>query len=330
MKFLDAVYLNERGIRFLQKGLYQNAKASFAKAVSLAGGKVQDANIRERLPQNHPLRDVDSTSSNAGQFDSQRPQHVDDNADGNSDNNAHHRQQQQQKPELQQEYHQSPSQPCHSIQQPQLHFQDEWSAVPISHSSSSAAAAAAAVRTKDDATTAAHGYVDTAPMVFRQIPSPKDPGSQRHSRIRLCVVILYNYGLAYHLHSRERCDARMQDRKRAVHLYELSCALSYQADLEMGWAYRLRIANNLGQVLRELGQVRHADGYFQDLLSCLLYLQQEMKLQGDSDGVSGARSNSILLRDEVLGGQYRIASLEPFFENLLPLILKNRGVAAAA
>jgi tetratricopeptide (TPR) repeat protein len=162
---------------------------------------------------------------------------------------------------------------------------------------------------------AAPSYVFTSPIMILEESSSiiqersadsssSSSSSSSMSAVKISVILTFNLALAHHFKAIE--SNSMDAFERALRLYELVHQIQMQEDVELCFLHSLALANNLGHVHLALNNTHKSKQCFEHLLATLMYFVEGGECEKDHDTMQG------------------------FFKNIIPLILKEKVVAAAA
>jgi tetratricopeptide (TPR) repeat protein len=147
-------------------------------------------------------------------------------------------------------------------------------------------------------------YVFTSPIMIPEESSIQIADSRSmSSAVKISVILTFNLALAHHFKAIE--SNSMDAFVRALRLYELVHQIQMQEDMELCVLHSLALANNLGHVHLALNNTHRSKQCFEHLLATLMYFVEGGECEKDD-------------------------AMQGFFRNAIPLILKEKVVAAAA
>ena len=116
----------------------------------------------------------------------------------------------------------------------------------------------------------------------------------------LSFALIYNLALTYQLQSHSTaCERQRRERLgKSKQLYELAYTLLHSEEADFGMEMPLVLANNLGHVLKDLNDHRHAEQCFELLLSTMIFFMDFGVDLDDSEMDGFIRSTSHLVLKE--------------------------------
>jgi tetratricopeptide (TPR) repeat protein len=158
-----------------------------------------------------------------------------------------------------------------------------------------------------DSEAAVSSYVFTSPIMIPEESIHQSAGSNSRgsmlSAVKISVILTFNLALAHHFRAIE--SNSMDAFERALRLYELVHQIQREEDMELCVLHSLALANNLGHAHLALNNTHRSKQCFEHLLATLMYFVEGGECEKDD-------------------------AMQRFFRNTVPLILKEKVVAAAA
>lgn len=154
-----------------------------------------------------------------------------------------------------------------------------------------------------DSEAAVPSYVFTSPIMIPEESIQSADSRSMLSAVKISVILTFNLALAHHFKAIE--SNSMAAFAKALRLYELVHQIQMQEDMELCVLHSLALANNLGHVHLALNNTHRSKQCFEHLLATLMYFVEGGECEKDD-------------------------AMQGFFRNTIPLILKDKVVAAAA
>jgi hypothetical protein len=114
----------------------------------------------------------------------------------------------------------------------------------------------------------------------------------------------------------------------SISLYELAHSLQLHEGIDLGMEHTMATINNLGHIHRVMGDEEKALKCFHHLLSILMYLQVQDRMDGSRNFSNGSSTDND--NDDSSTTRRLLIDNDIFFESVSPLMLSDSAAAAAA
>jgi tetratricopeptide (TPR) repeat protein len=105
---------------------------------------------------------------------------------------------------------------------------------------------------------------------IRATELPEEDGGEDFDEFAMLVVIIFNMALSHHLRAIQGRKVDQTRLRKALKLYELSFCMQMKGGSQLSVTQVLALANNCGQIYKQLDRQRKANKFFQHMLSTLM------------------------------------------------------------